>query len=91
MKYSDLFVFKGTPIIYAGSELGWAPDSVASPPQLYPFGDNRVFLKGSNLPMPWDLLGNGFSTHNDTASLYTKYLKDGNVTETVQVAKFYLF
>ncbi|EUB64133.1 Neutral and basic amino acid transport protein rBAT [Echinococcus granulosus] len=80
-------VVVGTPVIYAGSELGWSPLSTLPPPMLYPFGERPIVDDvSSHLPMPWDSHGVGFSDSEKVGTAYAAYFAGLGVVETVESA-----
>ncbi|KAM7543125.1 hypothetical protein Aperf_G00000016221 [Anoplocephala perfoliata] len=84
---ASVFLLPGTPLIYAGSELGWSPLSKMPPVSLYPFGESPVVDDmSSHLPMPWDSHGIGFSVSETAAPLYLEYITDLQINETVETA-----
>lgn len=77
----------GTPVIYAGSELGWSPLSSLPPQLLYPFGELPIVDDvSSHLPMPWDSHGVGFSDSVKVGKVYGAYTAGLGVEETVEVS-----
>ncbi|VDO08448.1 unnamed protein product [Rodentolepis nana] len=91
--YSDIFsaasvlLLPGTPLVYAGIELGWSPEGGLPPNELYPFGENPpVGSVTSHLPMPWDSRGTNFSDYEGVGKIFSKYINDFSITETVETA-----
>ncbi|KAM3171327.1 hypothetical protein ACTXT7_016830 [Hymenolepis weldensis] len=84
---ASVFLLPGTPLVYAGSELGWSPENELPPEALYPFGEKPVIGDvASHLCMPWDSRGVNFSDSDDVGQLFQKYITDLKVTETVETA-----
>nr|CDS19620.1 alpha glucosidase [Echinococcus granulosus] len=84
---ASTFLLQGTPVIYAGSELGWSPLSTLPPPMLYPFGERPIVDDvSSHLPMPWDSHGVGFSDSEKVGTAYAAYFAGLGVVETVESA-----
>ncbi|VDM35237.1 unnamed protein product [Hydatigera taeniaeformis] len=83
---ASMFLLPGTPVIYAGTEIGWTPSSVMPPSMLYPFGQLPVVDSvSSHLPMPWDSHGGGFSDSVNVSKAYSAYTAGLKVVETVEV------
>lgn len=84
---ASMFLLPGTPVIYAGTEIGWTPSSVMPPSMLYPFGQLPVVDSvSSHLPMPWDSHGGGFSDSVNVSKAYSAYTAGLKVVETVETA-----
>ncbi|VDL38474.1 unnamed protein product [Hymenolepis diminuta] len=84
---ASVFLLPGTPLVYAGSELGWSPENGLPPEALYPFGEKPVIGNvASHLCMPWDSRGVNFSDSDNVGDLFEKYITDLNITETVETA-----
>ena len=80
-------LFAGSPLVYAGSELGWTVGSGMPPSILYPFGEEpAVGDVSSHLPMPWDSTGFEFSNDTKIRQAYSEYIKQLAVSETVEVS-----
>uniref|UniRef100_A0A5K3EI40 Aamy domain-containing protein n=1 Tax=Mesocestoides corti TaxID=53468 RepID=A0A5K3EI40_MESCO len=83
---ASVFLLPGTPLVYAGTEIGWNPISDV-PSGLYPFGERPIVDDvASKLPMPWDSHGAGFSKSEKVSGLYQNYTEKLNVTETVETS-----
>lgn len=77
----------GTPIIYAGSELGWAPSGDIPLQNVLPIGNHRSLGNYYGfLPMPWDIRGAGFSGNKSITASFQEYLRTLHVNETVEVS-----
>ncbi|KAL5107367.1 Neutral and basic amino acid transport protein rBAT [Taenia crassiceps] len=84
---ASVFLLPGTPVIYAGTEIGWSLPGVPPPLLLYPFGEVSVMddLR-SHLPMPWDSRGEGFSKSPKVLKAYEAYCASLGAMETVETS-----
>ncbi|VDO66015.1 unnamed protein product [Schistosoma margrebowiei] len=90
---ASTFLLPGTCLLYYGSELNEETRNVKFTADFYPFDEKTVFT-GSNetdvllsqLAMPWDQSGVGFSAMLSNVTSFTEYLKAFKFNETVESA-----
>lgn len=87
-----LAVFLGTCLLYYGSELNEETKNTKFTADFYPFDEKTVFTGSketdvllSQLAMPWDQSGVGFSAMLSNVTSFTEYLKAFKFNETVEV------
>lgn len=85
-------VFLGTCLLYYGSELNEETRNINFTAEFYPFDEKSVFTGSketdvllSQLAMPWDQSGVGFSAMLSNVTSFTDYLKAFGINETVEV------
>ncbi|CAH8503990.1 unnamed protein product [Heterobilharzia americana] len=89
---ASTLLLPGTTLLYYGTELNVAPSNANFSFDFYPF-DTKTILDGSSetsilsqLPMPWDQSGIGFSAALFNSTAFTNYIKNFNIVETVESA-----
>uniref|UniRef100_A0A095A6A0 Trehalose-6-phosphate hydrolase n=1 Tax=Schistosoma haematobium TaxID=6185 RepID=A0A095A6A0_SCHHA len=90
---ASTFLLPGTCLLYYGSELNEETRNTKFTADFYPFDEKTVFT-GSNetdvllsqLAMPWDQSGVGFSAMLSNVTSFTEYLKAFKFNETVESA-----
>ncbi|KAH8861694.1 Neutral and basic amino acid transport protein rBAT [Schistosoma japonicum] len=83
----------GTCLLYYGSELNEGTENVNFTGDFYPFDEKTIFTGSketdvllSQLAMPWDQAGVGFSPALTNSTSFTEYLKRFGLRETVESA-----
>ncbi|CAH8529596.1 unnamed protein product [Schistosoma rodhaini] len=89
---ASTFLLPGTSLLYYGSELNEETSNINFTGEFYPFDEKTVFTGSketdvllSQLPMPWDQSGAGFSPILSNVTSFTEYLKAFKINETVEV------
>ncbi|CAH8511954.1 unnamed protein product [Schistosoma bovis] len=90
---ASTFLLPGTCLLYYGSELNEETKNTKFTADFYPFDEKTVFTGSketdvllSQLAMPWDQSGVGFSAMLSNVTSFTEYLKAFKFNETVESA-----